>query len=148
MPEYQAIDVVLQLLSFSHVLGESILSRIEFWSGISYGLIVIAYLAPARLTLSVTIFLLVLYGLFTFSVLHNINFDMETSRAALNDVLRLVEEHNLNLEAALHKAQAPTSEEFKMARGITNLYLPGLFLGTIGFVGGTCFVQRKAGKSK
>jgi hypothetical protein len=148
MAEYEAFDLVLQLLGFTHELGEAIQSRIEFWSGVSYGLIALAYIAPSRLTLGVGFFLLLLYSLFSFATFHNVGFDIETAMAGHKDILQLVAQHNLSIESAMQKTQASTNEEFKIARVISMLYVPGLFLGTIGYVGGICFTQWKSRKSK
>jgi hypothetical protein len=137
----------LHLVEFTHELGEAIQVRIEFWSAISYGLIVLAYLAPERLKISVCSFLLALYILFSLNMLQVIGHDMDTVAASHRDALRIYEQYSLNMESVLTKATASTDEEMIYARAITMLYVPGLFIATIAFVGFTAIRQWKSSKA-
>ena len=143
MTEYEAYDLAVQLLGFVHELGEAIQSRIEFWSGVSYGLIALAYIAPNKLTFGVTSFLLALYTAFTISTVQNVGFDMDTAAAGRRDAMQLVENHDLIIEAVTEKARPDRDWGFAVLRYASSLYVPGLFFGAIGYIGITCFRQRK-----
>jgi len=64
--EHEAHLLLLEYMNTAHSLGEAIWSRLELWSGISFGLIIVlAYFATERLTRSVTALLLSIYIAFT-----------------------------------------------------------------------------------
>lgn len=66
MSEHEAHLLLLEYMNTAHSLGEAIWSRLELWSGISFGLIIVlAYFATERLTRSVTALLLSIYIAFT-----------------------------------------------------------------------------------
>jgi len=54
MTEYEAYDLAMSSISFNHNLGESILSQIQFWAGVSYALLAITLVAPQKLTIGMT----------------------------------------------------------------------------------------------
>jgi hypothetical protein len=144
--EFEASELALHLVEFTHELGEAIQVRIEFWSAISYGLIVLAYLAPDRLKIGVCTFLLTLYVLFSLNMLQVIGHDVDTVAASHRDALELSEQYGLNLESVLTKAEASSDEERRFSRMITFLYVPGLFVATIAFLGFTSFDQWRSRK--
>lgn len=147
MTEYEAAEIVLELVGFTHELGEAMQARIEFWSAISYGLIVLAYVAPDRLRIGVSTFLLLLYIMFSMNMLQTIGLDIETVEAAHHDALYLSDEHGLNLESVRMKAGFFENEGKKTSRIFTSLYVPGLFIGTIFFFGATSIKQWRLKKS-
>ena len=147
MTEYEAFDVSIQLLGFNHELGEAINSRIEFWSGVSFGLIALAYIAPEKLSWGISILLLVIYSLFSISLFQDIAFDMETVFAITRDTLSILESNSLSFETARQKVSPWLDDDFTLSRAVSNLYLPGLFFGTIGYLGVTTYRQRRISAS-
>jgi hypothetical protein len=148
MSEFEAYNLAVQYILFSHELGEAVQVRIEFWSIVSYVLLVLAYIAPEKLSIPIGSFLIILYVLFSLNMIHVIGNDMQTAGAAHTDAMQLLGQYGLNSETILSKAQASTDDQFRLFRGVTSLYFPGLFLGTIAYVGFSCYRQWKSAKSE
>ena len=65
MTEYESYELAISLIDFRHSLGESVLSQIQFWAGVSYAILAITFLAPERLTIGATALLVSLYIAFS-----------------------------------------------------------------------------------
>jgi hypothetical protein len=146
MTEYEAYDLALNLIEFGHNLGEATLVQIQFWIGVSYALLAITLIAPEKLTIGTTALLLLLYITFTAHTFHNIGFDVDTSTAARVDARKVLEDRGLSLDIVAQKLRMDTDSELSSTRNATALFIPGLFLGTIGYVVFICrreFIARK-----
>ena len=134
MTEAEAFELALQYMVYAHDLGEANHDRIQFWIGTSYVLLLAAYAAPQRMTIGVSILLLVLYVTFTTFTLTVLGFDTDTAGASMRDSLRIMEAGNVEIESVVEKMRAQTDEELKNREAISALFAPGLFLGVVGFV--------------
>ena len=61
-------------------------------------------------------------------------FDIETARSSMRDAENVLSQHNLSSMTLEEKTRASTDNELSIMRGLSALYLPGLFFGTIGYV--------------
>ena len=134
MTEYEAYDLAINLIEFGHTLGEAMLVQIQFWIGVSYALLAITLIAPEKLTVGTTALLVTLYITFTAHTYTNIGFDADTSAAARVDASNVLEEKGLSLNIVLSKLRMDTDAELYTTRNATALFIPGLFLGTLGYV--------------
>ena len=151
MTEYEAYDLAISLIEFGHDLGEATLVQIQFWIGVSYALLAITLIAPDKLTVGTTALLLVLYITFTAHTFTNIGFDVDTSAAARVDASRLLDDKGLALDIVDQKLRMDTDSELYTARNATAIFIPGLFLGTIGYVVFICrreYLVRKEIRSR
>ena len=138
--DFDAFNAVMDLFNHAHELGEAIWSRIELWTGISFGTIVLAYIAPNRLTPLTTVLILLLYIGFSVSVVSNIESDRRRSREYIQDALAIAEAHSIETVAVReirHRMEAGPSVLDQAAF----LYIPGLLLGTIGYLCWTSYTH-------
>lgn len=147
MTEYEVYDLALNFVEFNHSLGESILSQIQFWAGVSYALLAITLVAPDRLTIGTTALLLALYVAFSINTLTNTGFDMDTAVASRHDARKMLSDRGLSLAVVEQKLRAETDTELSAARKVTNVYAPGLFIGTIAYTLYVCSREHLAKKS-
>jgi hypothetical protein len=134
MTEYESYELALSFIEFGHNLGESALSQVQFWAAVSYALLAITFLAPEKLTIGATALLITLYVAFSTNTFTNIGFDIDTSVATRVDAQAILEEKGLSLEVLQEKQRSFTDEGLSSARRLTTLYIPGLILGTIGYI--------------
>lgn len=134
MTEYEAYELSMQYVSFAHELGEATNRQTEFWSGVSFALLAITFVSPKSLTRTVTVFILTLYLLFSVSSGVNMGFDIETARSSMRDAENVLSQHNLSSMTLEEKTRASTDNKLSIMRGLSALYMPGLFFGTIGYV--------------
>ena len=150
MTEYEAYDLAMSAISFNHNLGESILSQIQFWAGVSYALLAITLVAPQRLTIGTTVLLLALYAAFSLHTYSNIGFDIDTAGAGRHDAKKILDDQGLSLAVVEEKLRAESDVGFYSMRNLTGIYIPGLFFGTVGYVTFVCrreHLARKSGSS-
>ncbi len=131
--DIEALNAVMDLLNQTHEFGESIWSRIEFWTGISFGMIALAYIAPNRLTPATTVLVVLLYIGFSVSVVSNIQTDLERAEVYGRDAVALAEEKNIKTGAVELTRQYMISGGSKL-EAFSFIYIPGLLLGTIGYL--------------
>ena len=134
MTEYEAYDIAINLVRFSHELGESILQQIQFWAGVSYALLAITLIAADKLTTGISTLLLVLYVAFSIDSVANVLLDLQVAKASLSDANTMLEANSLFLEAVDEKYSHLTDNEFKSIRRVAMYYAPGLFIGTLGYL--------------
>ena len=134
MTEYEAYDIAINLVRFSHELGESILQQIQFWAGVSYALLAITLIAADKLTIGISTLLLVLYVAFSIDSVANVLLDLQVAKASLSDANTMLEANSLFLEAVDEKYSHLTDNEFKSIRRVAMYYAPGLFIGTLGYL--------------
>ncbi len=137
--DLEAYNLLLELHIYAGELGESIWSRIEFWSGISFGTIALAYLAPNRLTPPITTLIVSLYILFSFSLFSNVQSDLEKITVLVADFTKIAEQYDIEAEIVAQSGVGPPS----LADSISILYIPGLLFSTIGFLILTAYKTRK-----
>jgi hypothetical protein len=142
--EVESYDVIVELMSQSHNFGESIADKVELWISVSFALIASAYFAPDRMGPIVASFLVVLYIAFTAHTFANTDADVRASQAALRDASRIAEEREIHLELLeLRASDDPSST--KGSPIASNIFVFGLFLGVLTFVGYTSFRTWKEG---
>ena len=136
MTKSEAHELALMHVQFGHDLGEAALRQGEFWISVSYGLLVLAFVAPHALNKVTTPLVLTLYILYSSFITTNSYFDLSAAEASRADADRLVAEFNLNLKVLEEKNREKGDLNLPLALG--SLHAPGLFLGTVGYV---CFVS-------
>lgn len=143
MTEYESYELAISLIDFRHSLGESVLSQIQFWAGVSYAILAITFLAPERLTLGATALLVTLYIAFSASTIGNSIVDLETAIASTVDAREILKDSGLSLEV-VQKERRVSWES-----ALIVIYVLGLLLGTIGYVLFVCrreYVAKKRSK--
>ena len=148
MTEYEAYDLALNFIEFGHDLGEAVLSQIQFWAGVSYALLAITLVAPKTLTIGTTALLLALYIVFSANTITNIGFDMDTAVASRHDARKILSDQGLSLEVVEEKLRIESDTGLPVARNITNIYAPALFIGTIAYMAYVCRREHIAKKNK
>ena len=103
MTQAEAHELALMHVQFAHELGESALRQGEFWVSVSYGLLVLTFVAPHALNKVTTPLVLTLYILYTAFITTNSYFDLDAAEASRADAGRLVSEHQLNLNVLEEK---------------------------------------------
>jgi hypothetical protein len=146
MTEYESYELAISLIEFGHNLGESALSQIQFWAGVSYAVLAITFLAPEKVTIGTTALLITLYIAFSANTFTNMGFDMDTAVASRLDAQAILKDNGLSLEILQEKQRVETDAELSLARGLIAIYVPGLFLGTIGYILFIC--RREYGAKK
>ncbi len=135
MTEYEAYSLIVELQSLAHALGEGLWNRVELLVGFSSGLIVMAYVAPERLKIGVTTFVLSMYALFCVFYLTNIYQDAVRASATIEDARLIAETYNLSIETLNIRV-----EEGQARAELTGpFFMLSLMLGTIVYVAFTCF---------
>ena len=151
MTEYEAYDLALNLIDFGHTLGESTLVQIQFWVGVSYAFLAITLIAPEKLTVGTTALLLALYISFTAHTFTNVGFDLDTAAATRLDASKVLEDKGLSLDLVAQKLRMDTDSGLYTARNASAIFIPGLFLGTIGYVVFVCrreSISRRNGRTR
>ena len=148
MTEYEAYDLALNLVEFAHSLGESVMSQMQFWAGVSYALLAITLVAPDKITIGTTALLLALYIVFSASTITNIGFDIDAAASSRHDAGKMLSDQGLSLEVVEEKLRAETDAELFAARYLTSIYAPGLFIGTIAYMVYVCRREHIAKKKK
>ena len=133
MTQAEAHELALMHVQFAHELGESALRQGEFWVSVSYGLLVLTFVAPHALNKVTTPLVLTLYILYTAFITTNSYFDLDAVEASRADAGRLVSEHQLNLNVLEEKNREQGDLALPLALG--SLHAPGLFFATLGYVG-------------
>ena len=134
----EAHELALMHIEFGHELGEAFNRQSEFWVSVSYGILVLAFVAPHALNRLTTPLVLALYILFSISIATNALFDLETSRASMKDAERLLNDNGINLATFDEKSSPQDDTEFRLIQAIGALHVPGLFCATLGYV---CFAS-------
>ena len=129
MTEYESYELAISLIEFRHNLGESFLSQIQFWAGVSYAILAITFLAPERLTIGATALLVTLYIAFSASTITNSLVDLETAIASTVDAKEILKNNGLSLEVVQRKRR-----EVSWESALVVIYVLGLLLGTIGYI--------------
>ena len=132
--DLEALNQIVELYVHAGDLGEAIWSRIEFWSGISFGAIALAYLAPARLTPSITALIVLLYTLFCVSLYINLEQDILKIEAILADINTIADKYAVDSQIVDQVATLRIREGFSILEQLALLYITGLFVSTIGFL--------------
>ena len=128
--------MALMHVQFGHDLGEAALRQSEFWVSVSYGLLVLAFVAPHTLNKVTTPLVLALYVLYTTFASTNVYFDLKAADASRADASRLLAEHELRLDLLDEKNREDDALTLPLAIG--GLHAPGLFIATLGYV---CYVS-------
>jgi hypothetical protein len=128
-------ELALMHIEFGHDLGEAVNRQVEFWISVSYGILVLAFVAPHALNRLTTPLVLTLYILFSMSSVSNIQFDLKTAEASLEDAEQLINSKDIKLNTLDEKSRPQT---FRLNQRIGALHVPGLFFATIGYV---CFAS-------
>ena len=136
MTEAEAHELALMHVQFGHDLGEAALRQGEFWVSVSYGLLVLAFVAPHTLNKVTTPLVLALYILYTSFASTNAYFDLSAADASRADASRLLAEHELRLDVLDEKNRE--EGELTLPLAVGGLHAPGLFIATLGYV---CFVS-------
>ena len=132
MTDYEAYQLAIAALELSHIHGESVLEQMQFWAGVSYGILALTLVAPQRLTVGATSLVLVLYILFSATTLTNMRSDLVAGMSSVADASTFLEENQRSL--ILLDKKLSTVEESRRLTQISILFIPGLFFGTIGYV--------------
>ena len=141
----EAHELALMHMEFAHELGEATNRQIEFWISVSYGILVLAFVAPHALNRLTTPLVLTLYILFSMSFASNVSFDLETAVASMKDAEQLMNSNDVKLATFDEKFRPQTETEFRLTTRIGALHLPGLFCATIGYV---CFAGFIGGRKQ
>ena len=139
----EAHELALNHIEFAHELGEAFNRQSEFWVSVSYGVLVLAFVAPHALNRVTTPLILTLYILFTVSIITNASFDLATARASMKDAESLIEANGIKLTSFEEKSRPQNDTGFKIIQGIGELHVPGLFFATVGYVCYASLVQRR-----
>jgi hypothetical protein len=134
----EAHELALMHIEFAHELGEATSRQGEFWVSVSYGILVLAFVAPHALNRLTTSLVLTLYILFSISIVTNISFDLETAAGTMKDAERLINDNGIKLATFDEKSRPKTDTDFRLIQTIGALHMPGLFCATIGYV---CFAS-------
>lgn len=140
--DIEAYAVVVELLGQAHAHGEAIASKLELWIGVSSGLIVMAYFAPERMRVSITVLVLSLYIAFSAFVFTNVTEDMQMSRRAVADAEMIASQHNLGSSLLEFRTSEQGSGE-TLAFAVVAV---GLLFGTIGYLIATCVQNWRANR--
>ena len=132
MTEYEAYQLAIAALELGHIHGESVLEQMRFWVGVSYALLALTIVAPQRLTVGATALVLVLYLLFTAFSLINMRSDLAAGMAGAEDAAAILAKKQLPLKS-LEKKLSDAEESQTVAKA-SLIFIPGLFLGTIGYL--------------
>ena len=143
MTEAEAYELALQHVIFAHELGEATISQGQFWAGVSYAILAIAFVAPHVLNRYTTPILLVLYMLFSLNISTNTEFDYTTSVASMKDAENLIEKYNLELTVFDEKNRHNVDADLGFRHAISIKYADGLFWGTLIIVCVQAFRQKK-----
>ena len=137
-------SVILELLAQSHDFGESLAGSVELWISVSFAMIGAAYFAPDRLNVFVATFLIVIYVAFSIHTFGSTDADARASQAALNDAKRIAAQHEIKLDLLdLRGSDDPGSKSGPVLA--SDIFIWGLFLGVVGFVGITSFKSYRKG---
>jgi hypothetical protein len=143
--DLEACATVVDLLAQSHGYGESIASKVEFWIGVSSGLIVMAYFAPDRLKPGITSLVLLLYVTFSVFTATNMQDDGALGAAAVQDAIILETECGIQSKVLAHRLDDSQAGRGSTIAGMVTFL--GLFLGTIGYVVSTAWNTRREDSS-
>jgi hypothetical protein len=136
--DIEAYDVVVELLGQSHVFGEAIATRLQWWVGVSFALIATAHFAPERLHPVIATFLLAIYIAFSAHTFSNADADIRASQASVRDAKKIAEERGIQLDLLdLRSSDDPLDTQG--SQWASKIFVNGLGAGTIGFVVFTSF---------
>ena len=137
--DLEAYNQIVELVALGNEMGEAIWTRIEFWSGLSFAAIAVAHLAPNRLTPAITLFIIILYTAFSLNQLSSVLQDMEVLLAIVNDIAKIGEMYQIDANLiALMDGRSEETLNLSFLDQLSTLYLPGLYLGTVGFLIFSC----------
>lgn len=134
MTDYESYQLAIATLELSHIHGESVLEQLRFWASISYGLLALTFIAPQRLTVGASALLLILYVSFSSSTMINMKADLDAGNASVADASDILAENQLSLNSMKKKSTSIYNGESRFLIRISIIYVPGLFLGTIGYL--------------
>ncbi len=141
MTEFEAQSLILEYLTIHHGYGEAIWGRIDLWTGVSSGLIIMAYFAPHKLTKPLTSLILGLYIAMTALAFLNALSDFMASTELFLDAVALAESQDIVSRALLFKTTDGAILNVSLTAGI--IFIVGLFIGTIGYVTSMCLKNYK-----
>lgn len=128
MRELEAGALVAEYVALVHAFGEAIWSRVDFWVGASFAIILLGYFAPERLRPGVTTLILGLYICFSATIYFNMARDLEMAAALAADARELAMTHGLDFRIFARDSQRADIS------WTLPLFLLGLFIGTSGFL--------------
>ncbi len=131
--DIEAYSKVVELFVLAHELGESIWSRLEFWTGVSFGAIALGYVAPNRLTPATTVLILTLYLGFSLSIALNISGDLDRAGAYFQEGLYLAAKYDIDTGLISSSRELAETGPSKL-EAASLFYIPGLMLGVIGYL--------------
>ncbi|MDP5071755.1 MAG: hypothetical protein NWQ45_12740 [Congregibacter sp.] len=74
MTAAEAHELALMHLQFGHSLGEAIMSTLQFWVSVSYGVLILAFIAPQALNRVTTPLILTLYVVFSVTQINDVGY--------------------------------------------------------------------------
>ena len=128
MTEYEVYELAMSLREYQQSIGEGVLLRIQFWVGVSFAFIAMIFIAPQRLTLGVTAFLLAVYISFSTAQVFDVRFNLRLILSTEEQEQKILAD---NGNATLIPISPEMQQLFKKSGVFTIFYLPALFLGVI-----------------
>jgi hypothetical protein len=134
----------VELLAQQASAGSLLWSLLQYWTGVSMGVLIAAHLAASRLSWVIIAILLVVYITFTFSIVGLVRLNIEMIRGTILDIQSLSDQGiALGRPAQALLEYAPVTNQTWLGRTASLVMFLGMFLITCVY---PISVKLKAGK--
>ena len=113
--------------------GDRIWSIMQYWTSISFAVLIAAHLTAARISWLVIAIFLVIYVLVTFQFSVMLRFDMEMIRAGVRELMVRSENGQLTLLSQAAIEQGPLANDTPTLKFIRNAVGLGMFAATVSY---------------
>lgn len=110
--------------------GDRIWSIVQYWSSISFGLLIAAHITAHRTALSVLVTFLALYTLFTIQLWGMLRFDFQVISAGIDQLRSMANSDELSAMGTSVIRHGPTANDNVYTIGLRWIIGLGLFLAT------------------